>query len=547
MIPILLMIPLGLAQAPDAVQAESRIDRVTVYSGYALVERRFSAEAGAPGPRAVVLGPLPLGAEASSFQARVDGGPAKVQGLQMQRRTGELASSDRDRLRAQLDGLAAEVRELRSEEQAIQAASGVLDAAVAALTQSDQLDPARLSQLLDFVSTQTHELDQRQIVREREERRLKREVADLESRIGGGGGAARPYQQARVNLFFERAGRAELRLQYLVRGAAWRPIYEVRLDPELNRVDVGLTGEIRQATEEDWEDAQLVLSTARPHVGLDPPELPQRWVSLSRPERARRGLMDLGYSAGDDSASMAPAAGAYLRLKDGEEAFVPAPVASVQDYGLSQQFLLPERVTVAADDEPKTFPLVQVPLDVRPERYVVPSLSLEVFLRAEVTSAADAPLLPGEARVFLGPDFLGKAGFPLLRPGDSTWLNLGLDPNLVVEYALVRDEREEPGVFSDTVRLHRAWETRLRLSASSARPVTVLIEEALPLSTDERIAIEIEGVKPEALKAEADLKDREEKGLWRWRVKLQPGQETAVRWGWKASFDEDLRPVFSEG
>ncbi len=548
MIPILLMIPLGLAQAPEAQTVDSHIDRVTVYAGQALVERSFAVEASEPGPVTVVLGPLPVGADPSSFQAKLDAGSAVVQGLQMQRRSGELAGTERDRLRARLDALADQVRELGSEAAAIEAGQGVISAATSAVQKWEQLDPAVLSQLLDFVSEKSSELDQREISRERELKRLRAEIEDLERQLGGRGSAARPYQQARVNLFFERAGQSRLRLQYLVHGASWRPIYEVRLDPGLTRVDVGLTGEIRQSTEEDWEDAVMVLSTARPHVGLDPPVLPKRWVSLgwSEKRRGRAMLSELGY-VGADTAAMAPSAGVAYEAEDlDEEAFEAAPVVSVQDYGLSQQFTLPERVTVPADDEPKTFPLVQVPLDVHPERYLLPSLSLEAYLRAEVTSAADAPLLPGEARIFLGPDFLGKAGFPMLRPGDSTWLNLGLDPNLVVEYEQVLDERDEPGVFSDTVKLRRAWETTLKLSASAPKPVTILVEEALPVSRDERIVITPEGMQPAALAGEEDLEDREEKGLWRWRLKLRPGQEATVRWGWSAAFDEDLSPTFGQ-
>ena len=45
---------------------------------------------------------------------------------------------------------------------------------------------------------------------------------------------------------------------------------------------------------------------------------------------------------------------------------------------------------------------------------------------------------------------------------------------------------------------------------------------------------------------EEDLEDREEKGLWRWRLKLRPGQEATVRWGWRAAFDEDLSPTFGQ-
>ncbi|RMH03230.1 MAG: mucoidy inhibitor MuiA family protein [Planctomycetota bacterium] len=541
LLPLLASLPF---QDPAVREVRTRIDRVTVYDGQALVERAFPLSADRPGPVTVVLGPLPLGAEASSFQARVDQGEVEIQGLQIERRSGELAGSERDRLRAELDQVRAALRELESGRAAIEAGQGLVAAATDAVRQDGPPDAGALASLMEFVTGQARRLDEERIALERKEARLRRQAEDLERRLGSGGGAARPYQEARLTLFFERPGEARLRLQYLVGGASWRPVYEVRLDPELSRVDVALTGEVRQSTEEDWADALLLLSSARPHVGLDPPELPRRWAALDFPRPARRRA--LGYA----EEAPAPTVGLALveadKAASAEDLALEAPSVSVQDFGLSQQFRLPERITLPADGQPKSFPLIQVPLDIRPERYVVPSLSLEAYLRAEVTSAADAPLLPGEARVFLGPDFLGRASFPMLRPGDSTWLNLGVDPDLVVEVAQVRDEREEPGVFSSTVRLHRAWEARLRLSASAPRPVTVLVEEVLPISRDDRITIEPEGIEPAARAEEDDLADRTEKGVWRWRLKLRPGEEKTVRWGWRASFDEDARPVFGE-
>ncbi len=548
MIPLLLPLLLAAPQATEPPAAASRIDRVTVYSGHALVERSFTVEAAAPGPQVVVVGPLPLGADPSSCQARLDAGPVVVQGLQVERRSGQPGGNERDALRAELDALRAELRALGSEEEAIEAGRRLIDASTKAVEEGGQLDPLLLGQLFDFVSEKSSDLDRRRIAREAAERRLAAAIAALEQRLGGQGSAARPFQQARVALFFERPGRAELRLQYLVGGASWRPVYDVRLDPGLTRVDVGLHGEVRQRTDEDWSEAELFLSTARPQVGLDPPQLPRRFWSLpvAQYEKARRGLF--GMSGAD---AMAPAAAAEPSLALDEEYedaddFLAAPTVAVQDFGLTQQYRLPERVDVPADGEPKSFPLVQVPLDVHPERYLVPSLTEEAYLRAEVTSAAEAPLLAGEARVFLGPDFLGRAAFPVLRPGDSTWLNLGLDPNLAVEHELVREEREEPGVFSSTVKVHRQWKTTVKLSAAAAGPVTVLVEEALPQSRDERVVVTPVGIQPKALDGEEDLRDREEKGLWRWRIKLRPGDEVTLGWGYTLAHDEDLSPYLDQ-
>ncbi|HYO66203.1 MAG TPA: mucoidy inhibitor MuiA family protein, partial [Archangium sp.] len=60
---------------------------------------------------------------------------------------------------------------------------------------------------------------------------------------------------------------------YVTTGARWFPAYELRLEPEANRVQVAFSGRVSQQTGEDWEDAALTLSTALPATATLAPEL----------------------------------------------------------------------------------------------------------------------------------------------------------------------------------------------------------------------------------------------------------------------------------
>ncbi|MAW59569.1 MAG: hypothetical protein CMJ94_01895 [Planctomycetes bacterium] len=546
---------LALPQGDDAIPVPSQLDRVTIYSGQAMAERVFLVEAGEPGAMTVRVGPLPMTADRESFQTRVQGASAVLQGLEVRQRTGELAQSERDQLRLRIAALRDEQRALVAEREAITAGQGMLQAVMSSVGQDGLTGYTgmTLDNVFDFVTRQSAALDGRLQAYEQNRQKIEVQIRDLEQQLGGRASAARPYQEVDLNLFFQSAGTAEVRLLYLVSGASWEPVYDLRLDPDLTGVDVGLVGRIYQQTDEDWEGVQVMLSTAQPQLGLDPPDLPRRWARVFEPARSRRGLVSASAAPSEDLAALESLG--YLdedgmadkRAELGREAaFVAAPVASVQDFGLSQQFALPERVDLVSGTQPRQFRLVDVPLEVRPERYIVPSLSQQAYLRAEVTSEAAAPLLPGVARIFLGPDYLGESSFPLLRQGDSTTLNLGIDPNLIVEYEVVLDQREEPGLFSSELSHTHWYEARLKLSAAAREPVEVLIEEVLPVPQDDRIKISPYKMHAGALASEQDMEDRAEKGVWRWRMNLRPGQETAMRWGFVAKFNEKLTPVIDD-
>jgi uncharacterized protein (TIGR02231 family) len=536
----------------DAASVPSTLDRITIYSGQAMVERVFTVTAQGPGQVRVVLSPLPTSSDPDSFQTRLESGDVVMQGLEVSRRVGSLDQSQRGQIRSQLENLRRLLSEVDVDQTAVGDGKKMLANILLSVTKDgiDHFGGMSLSELFDFVAKKSADLDAEQSDIQELRKDLLYQISDLEAQLGEKARSEqRPYREVKLNMFFERAGTAKLRLVYMVTGAGWEPSYDVRVNTDLSSVNVGLVATIHQGTNEDWEDVEVLLSTARPHLGLDPPELPERWAGVYSSRKrglanvgdavpSRRGSAELGYVDSKDDAIFA---------EEMEElAFVAAPSVSVQDYGLTQQFRLPDRVSIAANDEPKQFRLVDVPLDIRPERYVVPSLSQECFLRAEVTSTSDAPLLRGNARIFLGPDYLGEATFPMMLTGDSTTLNLGLDPSLQVDFETVKEERDEPGMFSSILKLTRVFEARLHLSASVNEPIVVLVEDVIPVPRDDRLKIAAIQVHEGALESEKDLKDRKERGIYRWRLRLVPGQDLVMRWGFTAAFNEDLQPIFQE-
>ncbi len=68
-------------------------------------------------------------------------------------------------------------------------------------------------------------------------------------------------------------GPVTLTLTYVTTGARWYPSYELRLEPESNRVQVAFAGRVSQESGEDWEDAALTLSTALPATATTAPRI----------------------------------------------------------------------------------------------------------------------------------------------------------------------------------------------------------------------------------------------------------------------------------
>ncbi|MCH2111401.1 MAG: DUF4139 domain-containing protein, partial [Planctomycetes bacterium] len=472
-----------------------------------------------------------------------------VQSVEAKTVTGEaLDNTQRDVLRAKLAQARAERRALNHDLVAITAEKGMLDAIIKAMGSGS--NSAALLEQAAGIGEQAAALDRRLAVYEEESQVADALIRDMEHQLGDGGRKLRRFKEGRLLLWMERPGEATVRISYLISGASWSPTYDVRVSPDLTGVRVGLVAQVAQRTGEDWEDATVVLSTSTPSIGLDPPAVPVRVFTVPRME-----VMDRPAAPSADSRLEALGAAndsafweedSVEEMEESRRKFFAAPKVAVQDLGLTALFQLPEKKSLASDGELYRFQIREVPLEVRPERYVVPTASDKAFLRAEVTLGGDAPLLPGAAKIFLGPDFLGESNFPVLRPGDTTLIQLGLDPNLSIEWEKVVDKREDPGLLSSTATLTRYYRAVLKLSAHAPGDIEVLVEESIPISRMSSLEVTALDLRPFPLNDEKSLGLQESNGLYRWRVSLAPGQSQNIYWGYELDFNEKLQPVLHQ-
>lgn len=530
-------VPAPAAQEPAGTIVPTHLDRVTVYPEQALVERVLTVESDRAGEMSFELGPLPILASKSSFQLRVEAGPAEVQGIETSIRNSTGAETPVVvELRERLKGIQALKREMVTKLVGVEGQQSVLNSLVASVANRPQpLSEEELLPILELVRRQSEALDEQRARYQADEAELAATIDELNRKIAAAIGQARPFQTLHVPLRFERPGTAELRLLYLVSSASWEPSYDVHVSSDLTGVSISQVARVRQNTGEDWENVQVQLSTSMPSIGLDPPELPSRFYVLPYPGAPDlQGLAALGYDGGDLAALDA----------SGGVGNYSASSASYSETGLATSFQVIGSRTVRSGGEPSQILLTSLPMQVWPERYVVPSVSNQAYLRADVLYSGDQPLVAGSAKVYLGPDFLGETAIPVLHRGDRTTIHLGIDPNLTIKYETVSDERDDPGLLSSTAHRTRVFRADLRLSPSSG-PVEVLVEEVLPLTRDDRIEISPVQMQPAPLNDEESMKLRQE-GIYRWKFRLAPGASQRVTWGYDAAFHEDLNPVFTE-
>ena len=127
-------------------------------------------------------------------------------------------------------------------------------------------------------------------------------------------------------------------------------------------------------------------------------------------------------------------------------------------------------------------------VDLAAEYYAkaVPVLTPRVYRLAKLTNKSEVVLLPGEATVYVGSDFVGRMRLPLVAAGEPFIAGFGVDPQLQVSRRLVRKSRSVQGgnqIFD--------YEFRIGLRNYRPGPVKVQLWDRLPKPQGEAVAVNL--------------------------------------------------------
>jgi uncharacterized protein (TIGR02231 family) len=548
MAPIALLLSFLPAPSEEPSPLETKIASVVVYSDRALVTRKGEADL-ADGVRRFTIGKLPAGVADDSVRLNVGRG-AMVVGVEVRQKSDrEAASAAIEELRKKRAEVSRALDAAKDEVATLEAAREYITALRAASAEKiskgmveGALDPAKWSDGLKFVFANLTE--NAKDLREARYRMagLQEELAALDQKIGSvQGGQLVPYKEAIVSIAAGGAGKAPVEVEYLIGGAGWRPVYDLRAAEDFSGVALAYRAAVRQRTGEDWGEVELTLSTARPQLGASPPPLQTMRLAIAPPPGAGGGrafppAAAAARARGDEKVAL----GEGLVAADEAEAVSLAPAApaeaAVQERGISIQFRVPRAETVPADGEEHVVLVSESTLDVRPEHFATPKSAARVFLKGKARNTTAFPILSGLASVYFGPDYVGRAPLKDIRPGEEFDLYLGQDPGVTVERKKVKEFREGPGLLGSDETITYEYEIKVKNLRSGRGPARVVVKEPVPVSGDDRITVKVKTAVPAPAGGEEAERERKREGLHRFDLDVAEGKEESIRLVYAVSF-----------
>jgi len=367
---------------------------------------------------------------------------------------------------------------------------------------------------------------------ERRLQKLQNELAQLR------GAKGRERYTAIVEIQALQAGDLTVELTYVVSGAGWQPLYDVRLtqppDQPTNTLEIGYLAQVTQRTGEDWPDVALTLSTARPALTETLPELDPWYVGppVARRQRAApRSMIKMTAPAAPptlDDVVAGAATGAMIA--DEEEFEAEVVMAAVGTSGAAVTYQIPGAVTVPADGAPHKVTVARFELAPELDYVTAPKLVEAAYRHADVTNNSLYTLLPGPANLFAGDEFIGATELELPAPGGELELYLGTDDRVQVERELKRRDVDKK-LIGDRRRLRYGYEIRLENLLPTETKVT--LHDQIPVPRHEDIKVKLESAEPRPT-------EQTKLNLLEWELVLAPGEEYVVHFNFVVEHPREM-------
>ncbi|XWK90366.1 MAG: mucoidy inhibitor MuiA family protein [Phormidium sp.] len=339
-----------------------------------------------------------------------------------------------------------------------------------------------------------------------------------------------------ADLMIPQTGEYEIAFDYVVPNAIWRPWHQARLlleenteDPTTNRTKLSfrMDGCVWQRTGEDWQNVDLVFSTARASLGTEPPLLTDEQLNVKEKSKQiniqlrQQTIQTTGLGTG------ATPSGAE------EETPTTVTLLGVDDGGEVRNLRPTRKATIPSDGRPYRVPIFSFESEAEIEYVLMPEVSCQVVLKSEQTNTAKLPILAGPVDLVRTSGFVGRTSLLFIAPGERFALGWGPDGAMRVQRSTTQKQEQDHltkwNIITKTVRLF--------LSNIGAEPRLIKTTERLPVSELEQVKIEVIAEQTTA-RVQPD-----ENGFCTWNFSLSPYSQLEASLVYKISSAPEVKGI----
>lgn len=313
-----------------------------------------------------------------------------------------------------------------------------------------------------------------------------------------------------LNVSAKKAVTAELDIDYITPDAAWAPSYDIRSAGMDKPVTLTYKADVIQNTGIDWDQVELVLSSADPVQSIAPPQLYPQYLSLYNEYAV------MGDLAPAPVAMMAEDKKEYSRNRSAKQ----APAGGISSFvtaesnGISLTYSIDKPYSLPSVPESRSLTIKQTALDGKYRYITRPKMDEHVYLQAVVENAPALNLLSGKANIYFDNRYIGQTYIDSGLITNELELPFGMNKDIQVSRKVDSKLTKQPGILGSAVEQSEGY--MITLSSFAKAPLVVTVFDQIPVSQDTNILVK-------------DIKTGEgtvnkQTGEVEWKVELKPQQ-----------------------
>lgn len=272
-------------------------------------------------------------------------------------------------------------------------------------------------------------------------------------------------------------------------------------------------------------------------IGYVTQEIPVRQgevidVEMQEDIQALQEVVVTGYS--DDRLQGRVAGVEVSRNARAKEKISKPDVARLQNQ-ITTEFVITQPYDIPSDSKQYMVDMQQHDLEAFYQYYVAPELDKGAYLTAGLNEWQHIDILAGEASLFFEGKYVGKTLLDPQQTGDTLYVSLGKDKNVIVERNEVRDFSKK-SFFGGKQKEDKVYVISLR--NTKQKPVSMVLEDRVPVSRLSDITVEAG--------ENSGAKYNSENGILRWELELQPGESIEKKFAYSLRYPAGRKIIFYE-
>jgi len=325
-----------------------------------------------------------------------------------------------------------------------------------------------------------------------------------------------PYGQVIALIQCDKAKKVIFDLQYQVSDAGWSPAYDIRASDLTKPIELFYRANVYNNTNIDWDNVNLVLSTADPSVSKTQPTLQPWYLNF---DTYTDNSKSYDWSSGEGRIQ-----NAYVPQTNSESYSLDNNVEQtisfkeVEVTSLNAEFPLSMPYSIPSDNLPYLVDITDYELPATYEHFAVSKMIKDVYLLAKITGWEDLNLVEGKASLFYDGTYIGESYINTRNVEDTLDLSLGVDNKVLVTRTKIKEYSSKQFIGN---KISETFVYEIVAKNNRTTPIDIEILDQIPISQSNEIEVEV----VEISKAKKD----EATGELKWKLNLESGASEKIK------------------